>query len=114
MKENVPELCSLIGQRIRDARTAQGMSQSELAAKAGLNLPRISYVENGKTDMLISTFMAIIESLQISADEILRPNTPSSTQSCPSELAELVKDFTATEMASLLEIIKHIKLMRRS
>ncbi len=113
MKENVTELCALIGHRIREARTAQGMSQSELAAKAGLTLPRISYVENGKTDMFISTFMAIIESLQVSADDILKPNTSDSTQACPSELAELVKDFTATEMAYLLEIIKYIKLMRR-
>lgn len=113
MNKNVIDFCTLIGHRIRDARNARNMSQSELAAKAGLNLPRISYVETGKTEMRISTFMAIIESLQISADEILMPNTRSSTQACPSELAELVKDFSATEMASLIEIIKHIKLLRR-
>ena len=65
-----------IGERIRIARLALGMSQADLANRAMLSLPRISYVEQGKVKMRLDTFAHIAEALQSSADELLRLNVP--------------------------------------
>ena len=65
-----------IGERIRTARLALGMSQADLANRAMLSLPRISYVEQGKVKMRLDTFAHIAEALQSSADELLRLNVP--------------------------------------
>ena len=50
-----------IGARIRNARIEQKMSQADLAAKANISLPHISAIELGKTKMLLSTFIRVIE-----------------------------------------------------
>ena len=68
-----------IGARIRNARIEQKMSQADLAAKANISLPHISSIELGKTKMLLSTFIRVIEALQISADSVLRANVPTVT-----------------------------------
>lgn len=109
MIENNAELFSLIGQRIKDARLAQHLSQADLARKAELPLPRISMIENGKSDIRVSTFVSLIEALQVSADDILRPNTPAGLQKFQGELFELTQDCSPAELKSLLEIIKNIK-----
>ena len=48
-----------IGERIRTARLALGMSQADLANRAMLSLPRISYVEQGKVRMRLDTFAPV-------------------------------------------------------
>ena len=58
----------MIGARIRQVRQQRDMSQAALAAKAGLSLPHISDIELGKVSMRISSFVRIVEALQVSAD----------------------------------------------
>lgn len=65
-----------IGARIRDVRLQRNMSQAELAEKAFISVPHMSEVENGKTKLRLSTFVYITEALQVSADVLLRTNTP--------------------------------------
>ena len=65
-----------IGARIRDVRLQRNMSQAELAEKAFISVPHMSEVENGKTKSRLSTFVYITEALQVSADVLLRTNTP--------------------------------------
>ncbi|MGH1374416.1 MAG: helix-turn-helix domain-containing protein [Cellvibrionaceae bacterium] len=43
-----------VGQRIKQARTSQGMNQTQLAIKAGLSNSTISDIERGKLDPKIS------------------------------------------------------------
>ena len=102
-----------IGARIRNARNEQKMSQAELAAKANISLPHISSIELGKTKMLLSTFIRVIEALQISADSVLRANVPTVTSMYASEIAELFADCTPKELESLKAIIQNIKATMR-
>ena len=81
-----------IGSRIRAARTEKKMSQAELAEKAHLCLPQISEVELGKVKMNLYTFIKIVEALQVSADSILRPDTPEMKSVFQGEFAELLSD----------------------
>ena len=103
-----------IGARIRNARIEQKMSQADLAAKANISLPHISSIELGKTKMLLSTFMRVIEALQSSADSVLRANVPTVTSMYASEIAELFEDCTPLELESLKSIIQNIKATMRN
>ena len=60
-----------IGQRIREVRTEQGITQAQLGARVGLNADRIQKYENGarkpKTDLLTEIAVALgVESLSLS------------------------------------------------
>ena len=98
-----------IGQRIRSARLAAGLTQSDLAFSADIRTSHISDIELGKKQLSILTFCKIIESLRVSADEILRPNTPEVNRIYQNEFSQLLQDCTPTEIESLLKIVKEIK-----
>lgn len=103
-----------IGARIRNARIEQKMSQADLAAKANISLPHISSIELGKTKMLLSTFIRVIEALQISADSVLRANVPAVTNIYANEISELFEDCTPSELESLKVIIQNLKATMRN
>ncbi len=98
-----------IGQRIRSARLAAGLTQSDLAFSADIRTSHISDIELGKKQLSILTFCKIIEALRVSADEILRPNTPEVNRIYQNEFSQLLQDCTPTEIESLLKIVKEIK-----
>ena len=50
---------------LKDARIKEKMTQSQLAEKIGKNREYISLLEQGKTDMQLSTFFSIAEALNI-------------------------------------------------
>lgn len=111
-REQTPMAVS-VGLRIREARLAKHMSQAELAAKANLSLPLISAIEHGKSQMLLPTFVRIIEALQVSADSILRPDTPVVNMLGQNEISDLLADCDPKEMMALRNIIRELKLLMR-
>ena len=112
MDENTLEY--KVGQRIRAARLANKMSQADLAFEAKVSLPHISDIELGKKEMLLSTFCRIVEALQISADEILRPDVPEVNQIYQREFADLLGDCSPTEVEAILKIVRELKATMRT
>lgn len=98
-----------IGARIREIRIKNGMSQADLAVAAHISLPHISDIEHGKTKMLLATFVRITEALQVSADVLLRPDTPQVNSIYQSEFKEILSDLSPTEIDSILKIVKELK-----
>ena len=49
-----------IGDLIQEARKRQNLTQAQLAIRAGTSKNHISRIENGETDIRLSTFMKII------------------------------------------------------
>lgn len=60
-----------LGQRIREARLAQGLSLRATAADASVSPSLLSQVETGKVQPSVSTLYAIVTRLGLSVDEIL-------------------------------------------
>src|SRR5690606_29008955 len=60
-----------LGQRIREARLARGMSLRETAAQAGVSPSLLSQVETGKVQPSVSTLYAVVTCLDLSIDEVL-------------------------------------------
>jgi len=98
-----------IGSRIRAVRLSQSMSQADLAVKASVSLPLISNIELGKTSMQLETFVKVAEALQVSTDHLLRADVPEVKTIYQSELAEVLEGCSASEMETLLNIVREVK-----
>lgn len=98
-----------IGKRIREIRTNKKMSQADLADKANISLSQVSDIETGKSSMRLTTFIGIVEALQVSADVLLRTDIPEVNNIYKSEFAELLEDCTPIEIESILKIVKEVK-----
>ena len=98
-----------IGSRIREIRLQRHMSQAVLAEKADVHISHISDIENGKSTLLLPTFIRITEALQVSADVLLRSHIPEVNNLYKSEFAGVLEDCTPSEIDSILKIVKEVK-----
>ena len=53
-----------LGQKIKELRKTQQLTQEELAEKIGIGVANISYIENGKTFPSVDTLEKICKTLQ--------------------------------------------------
>ena len=67
-----------MGGRIRSARQAAGLSQSELAEQCGLSVSFLGHIERGSRKMSLETLVAICELLNLSCDYLLQDELPGS------------------------------------
>jgi len=58
------------GQRIRELRTARGLSQEEFAFKANVHRTYIGSIERGERNLSLKNIAAISEALGISLSEL--------------------------------------------
>lgn len=98
-----------IGSRIREIRLQKHMSQANLAEKANISLSHVSDIENGKSALMLPTFIRIVETLQVSADVLLRSDIPEVNKLYQSEFAEVLEGCTPSEIDSILKIVKEVK-----
>jgi len=98
-----------IGLRIREARIAQGMTQNDLAFAAHISTSNISDIELGKSNIWVLTFAKIVEALQISADTLLRTDTPVVNELYQKEFSGLLSDCSPSEMEAILKIVRQVK-----
>ncbi|MGX6992690.1 helix-turn-helix domain-containing protein [Vagococcus penaei] len=72
---------------MREIRQSKGMIQQELADKANLSLPFISFIENGKRIPSLESFIVILEVFDMSLSEFFLPYSQDSDDE---ELLELL------------------------
>ena len=63
-----------MGDRLREARQARGLSLRGLAERLGVSPSLISQVETGRAKPSVSTLYAIVTELGISLDELVYPD----------------------------------------
>ncbi len=98
-----------IGRRIREIRLEKGLSQAALAEKAGLSIPVISSIENAHSRIWLATFASICEALQVSADDILRLNTPITKADYPNEFTQLFDGCNRAEAEAIMKVAKQVR-----
>lgn len=64
-KGEAPAVFLKIGATIREARAEKGLSQKELATKAGIKQPDISKIEEGKKNITLATLSCLCRALEI-------------------------------------------------
>ncbi len=67
------DLPSVIGSRVRELRTALGISQEELAARANLHRNYIGSVERGERDIGVTSLASIVFALGTSLADFFSP-----------------------------------------
>jgi transcriptional regulator with XRE-family HTH domain len=70
------ELQKLFGQNVRRYRKAQGMTQEELASKAGINRSYLGGVERGQRTICMDNIAKIAQALVVAPDVLFRPDAP--------------------------------------
>jgi len=62
-----------LGRNLKKLRTASGLSQEELAARAGLHRTYVSSVERGKRNLSLESIYALASALRCDPRELLAP-----------------------------------------
>jgi len=65
------KLIKAVGERIRQLRIEQGLSQADLALEADILISQIGRIERGETNPTISTLFVIAEALKIDLSVLL-------------------------------------------
>lgn len=98
-----------VGKRIREARKAMRLSQSELSEQLNISPSHMSDIENGKINVGLDIFMRLTEILCVSADWLLQTDTPFVNTILNEEVANLLSNCTLTETKAMLKIMREIK-----
>ena len=98
-----------IGAKIQYYRTQKGISQENLAESAAISRVFLSNLERGEKGSSLATFVAIVNALRISADDILADNLRLERPSFYSLCLDVFGDYTKEEADFLLAVLQHIK-----
>ena len=64
-------MASMIGERIRELRQAQGRSLADVAGKAKISVATLSRIENDKQSVDLNLFLLLAKVLEVPAPELL-------------------------------------------
>ena len=67
------DLAKIIGQRIRNYRTAQNLSQEKLAELCGISPRHYQTIEAGKTNPRMECFLRLCEILDLKLEDLFPP-----------------------------------------
>lgn len=69
--QNEPEYLKLVGQRIRSARCSKGLGLDALAEKAHMSKTGLWQIENGHSEPMARTLVALANALEVTTDFLL-------------------------------------------
>lgn len=102
-----------IGSRIRAERMKQNITQEKLAEMVDVGTTHISHIETGNTIPSMKTFIAIINALHLSSDELLRNHIDKVKHVLEGEVAELIQDCSDDEARIITDTLKALKASLR-
>ena len=98
-----------IGQRIKDFRIKQNITQEKLAELSSVSVPHMSNIELGKTKLSLPAIINIANALNVSVDEILCGNLNQGKFLLNNEYASLLSDCSTEEIKAINSIAKLFK-----
>ena len=99
----------LLGQRIRTARLAAGLSQEELAEMVGLTSQHISHTEVASTKISLPALVKIANALHTSVDKLLSDSIHDSKSQLMEDVQMTFADCDPDEMYVMLEAAHAVK-----
>lgn len=98
-----------IGYKIKQARLDKGITQEQLAEAVGVGVTHISHLETGSGTVSLKVFLAIVNYLDCSADELLCKEIKTARPIVDNWLAELVADCDQTEVKIIADTVTALK-----
>lgn len=98
-----------IGCKIKQVRLSKKITQEELAEAVGVGVTHISHLETGSGTVSLKVFLAIVNYLDCSADELLCKEIKTARPIVDNWLAELVADCDQTEVKIIADTVTALK-----
>lgn len=99
----------VIGNRIREVRKNNDLSQAALAELVDKTPSYISYIESGIKSMSLDTFVLIANALEVPPDRLLMEQVTSTKRCASEEITLLLSDCNTCEILILLDVLKSLK-----
>ena len=105
------DITKVLGQRIRNYRTAKGLSQEKLAELSGCHSTYIGQIERGEKNATIESIEKISAALQISLSELFEKigTQQNEMRNIPLACYELLLTKTKAEQEQLYRILLEIE-----
>ena len=105
------DITKVLGQRIRNYRTAKGLSQEKLAELSGCHSTYIGQIERGEKNATIESIEKISAALQISLSELFEKigTQQNEMRNIPLACYELLLTKTKAEQEHLYRILLEIE-----
>lgn len=104
---------SSIGNRIKETRVKQHLTQARLAELSGVEPSNISHIERAATKVSLPTLISIANALGTSLDELVSGSLIKNEHICIKNIDELLSDCSAKELEAIEKTIKNIKTVLR-
>lgn len=98
-----------IGYKVKQIRLQKGITQEQLAEAVGVGVTHISHLETGSGTVSLKVFLAIVNYLDCSADEILCKEITSAKSIVDHWLVDLVADCDQTEVKIIADTVTALK-----
>lgn len=101
------EIAKLVGQRIRNYRTRQGLSQEKLAELSGCHPTYIGQIERGEKNATLESIEKIADALNVSLSQLFEKldQRVNSELSIPLACYELISSKSKHEQEQLYKIL---------
>ncbi|KAB1437890.1 helix-turn-helix domain-containing protein [Candidatus Galacturonibacter soehngenii] len=94
-----------LGLRIKEVRTAQNLTQENLAERVGCFVSHISNIENSHTKASLNILLGIANALNTSIDYLLADQYRNSSLALDNEILRAVKDLDDEKKQKILKMI---------
>jgi transcriptional regulator with XRE-family HTH domain len=104
------DVIKIIGQRIRNHRTAMGLSQEKLAELCGCHPTYIGQIERGEKNATIESIARIASALGIPISRLFEKlgDIENDTRNIPHECYEFLSTKSEDEQAQLMRILTEV------
>ena len=110
------DIAKILGQRIRNYRTAKGLSQEKLAELSGCHHTYVGQIERGEKNATIESIARISSALNVSLEKLFEKlgTRDNSETSIPLQCYELLASKTKAEQERLYRILLEIDSYKRN
>lgn len=95
-----------VGKRIRELRLAQGLTQRELAEKASISVPFLSFLELGQRKGSLQTYADVAKALSMELSELLKDK---GAKALYKDLPQSFPGLSVAESTAMLKLVRKIK-----
>ncbi|MFQ9985881.1 MAG: helix-turn-helix domain-containing protein [Lachnospiraceae bacterium] len=99
-----------IGQRIRELRKNNALSQEALAEKVGISTTHMSHIETGNTKLSLTVLVNLSLALGVSTDDLLFAQSSDNRNALMGKAVNILEGCNPQELAIIIDILKATKI----
>ena len=104
------EFYSDLGSRLRSLRLKSGLTQQEVAERAGLTPPYLSYLESGKKKGTLDAYFRLAEAVGTTLEDLMsKTKTPHSAKKKAYSMPSPIEKLSIAERRSVYRMLKALK-----